>query len=296
MDAIHINWTRPFFAGGRSESEYYIEDADLLTTIISALKWRQFNGSVKLYTDKVGEAYYESMGITGIWDRGINTSVLEEFGHNMNPYVFWAAGKLAALGNEQAPCTMLDTDLIVWGSISESIKNDITVFHREELIDWVYVPRHYLNTADGYEFDESWHWDVPACNTAFACFMDNDFKNYYAGEAIRFMEGNCLHNTDPDAIRVSHMVFAEQRLLAMCAQKAERSIGTLLPNDPACWDNQQLFTHLWGHKEELRNDAAKRETFCSKCIEIIVNEFPEWVDMLYKIKPLEKYINKVNIP
>ena len=47
IEAFHSNWTAPFFELN-SHNEYYIEDFEILTTIISALKWREKNGSLQL--------------------------------------------------------------------------------------------------------------------------------------------------------------------------------------------------------------------------------------------------------
>ena len=46
ITAFHSNWTSPFFIQNNL-NEYYIEDFEILTTILSALKWRQNNGSIK---------------------------------------------------------------------------------------------------------------------------------------------------------------------------------------------------------------------------------------------------------
>lgn len=52
MDAIHINWTKPF--RNRFNAPYEVEDFEILTTILSALKWREKNGNIKMVTDSVG--------------------------------------------------------------------------------------------------------------------------------------------------------------------------------------------------------------------------------------------------
>ena len=50
IKAFHSNWTTPFFKMNPNK-EYYIEDFEILTTIISALKWREKNGSINMVTD-----------------------------------------------------------------------------------------------------------------------------------------------------------------------------------------------------------------------------------------------------
>ena len=74
IEAFHSNWTAPFFELN-SHNEYYIEDFEILTTIISALKWREKNGAIRMITDEVGAEYYKNLGIDSIWDLGIDLSL-----------------------------------------------------------------------------------------------------------------------------------------------------------------------------------------------------------------------------
>jgi hypothetical protein len=137
LNAFHINWTAPHFLPSNDEI-YSVDDSDILTTILSALKWRQYNGSIKMYTDDTAAEYYDKLGIIGIWDRGVDTSVLKNFPYTINPQVFWAVGKLIALKHEEVPCVMLDTDLVVWQPIEDKLDTDIVVLHRENLRDYSY--------------------------------------------------------------------------------------------------------------------------------------------------------------
>ena len=91
IKAFHSNWTTPFFKMNPNK-EYYIEDFEILTTIISALKWREKNGSIKMVTDEIGANYYRRLGIDSIWDLGIDIS-LEGINNNIDSNLFWAAGK-----------------------------------------------------------------------------------------------------------------------------------------------------------------------------------------------------------
>ena len=43
IEAFHSNWTAPFLRANPNKN-YYIDDFEILTTIISALKWRENNG------------------------------------------------------------------------------------------------------------------------------------------------------------------------------------------------------------------------------------------------------------
>ena len=55
MQAIHANWTRPRTDACNS---FFVEDFDIMTTILSALKWREKNGTIKMVTDSAGYEFY----------------------------------------------------------------------------------------------------------------------------------------------------------------------------------------------------------------------------------------------
>ena len=95
MRAFHSNWTKPFLC--KHIGEYYIEDFELLTTILSALKWQQYNGDIQMVTDEIGAAYYRKLGIENIWNLGIDDTLEEKMTEDINPLTFWAAGKIYAL-------------------------------------------------------------------------------------------------------------------------------------------------------------------------------------------------------
>ena len=116
MDAIHINWTKPF--RNRFNVPYEVEDFEILTTILSALKWREKNGNIKMVTDSIGAQYYKKTGLDVIWNSVEN--ILDNVDVNSN--VFWAAGKIFALKEQNAPVAMIDTDFVVW----ETKKNSPT--------------------------------------------------------------------------------------------------------------------------------------------------------------------------
>ena len=87
MTAFHSNWTKPFFARN-GEAPYFIEDYDLLTTILSALEWRRHNGGIKMITDDTGAAYYEKLALTRLWDLGVDTALESAVDASIAPDVF----------------------------------------------------------------------------------------------------------------------------------------------------------------------------------------------------------------
>ena len=183
IEAFHSNWTKPFF-NANPHKEYYIEDFEILTTILSALKWREKNGSIKMITDKVGANYYKSIGLEDIWDLGIDVS-LEDINDKIDSNIFWAAGKLYALKSQKSPCVMMDTDFIVWENLGDILNNtEVSVIHKEKIVKEVYPDKEYFKFKDGYYLDKEFDWTVLPSNTAFMYISNDEFKDYYTATAI----------------------------------------------------------------------------------------------------------------
>ena len=287
IEAFHSNWTRPFF-NANPHKEYYIEDFEILTTILSALKWREKNGSVKMITDKVGANYYKSMGLDKIWDLGIDIS-LDDINYKIDSNIFWAAGKLYALRAQKSPCVMIDTDFIVWESV-ENILNDteVSVIHKEKIVKEVYPDKDYFKFKNGYSLDEELDWSVLPSNTAFMYISNEEFKNYYITSAIDFM-----NNLDCGDDKITNMVFAEQRLISMCAKRKNIEINEIMTLDNLFSRKQKLFTHTWGYKKEMRSDFNKRREFCIRCIIRIIKDYPEYEEIISSIEPLKGYYAEI---
>lgn len=277
MNAIHINWTKPFM--NKFNRPYDVEDFEILTTILSALKWREKNGSITMITDSVGKEYYEKTGLDVIWDSVEN--VLDDV--DVNPDVFWAAGKIFALSRQEAPVAMIDTDFIVWETINPDSLSDVTVIHYEDLYPDVYPPKEHFNMKD-YSFDEDFDWRLKACNTAFCVIKNNDLLKYYTEQSIKFMR-----NTDEKDDRLTYMVFAEQRLLPMCAKKLNKSVAAFSDLKRLFENGENCFTHTWGMKQQMRDNGALRYDFCRRCINRIVHEYPHMYGIMKNIDNLKQY-------
>lgn len=267
---------------------YYIDDFEILTTIISALKWRENNGSIKMITDDIAADYYKKLGIDTIWDLGIDVS-LNKINNDIDSNIFWAAGKIYALKGQKSPCVMIDTDFIVWDNIENLLlQSEISVIHKEKIISSVYPNKDYFNMNNNYLFDENFDWSVLPSNTAFAYISNNEFKDYYTSESIKFMK-NVINNND----KITNMVFAEQRLLSMCAERKKIKINEIMTLEELFNENQKLFTHTWGYKQEIRNDFKKRKDFCIRCIKRIFKDYPEYKEVIMDIKELKEYLNEL---
>ena len=281
MRAFHSTWTGPFFKS--QKGDFYVEDFELLTTILSALKWQELNGDIKMITDDIGAAYYRHLGLEHLWNLGIEER-LTNIDPHLNPKVFWAAGKLYALAEEEAPCVMIDTDFIVWNRLEEELKkHSLAVIHKEELYPNVYPSKSYFHMSSEYEFFSNCNWEVRPCNTAFMYIGDEDLKQFYVSECKRFMKA--AQGEDP----LTYMVFAEQRLLAMCAEEKNIDIFAFAEVNQLFDEGQQSFTHLWGHKRYLRSHTEERVVFCKRCMRRIKQEYPEFYKVVLNIEALSQY-------
>lgn len=281
MQAFVSNWTRPY-AVRCPDRPYQMTDFDLLTTVLSALVWRRENGSIRMITDDTGAQYYRSLGLTDLWDGGIFT-YLNDIPSAIDPCTFWAAGKLYALAATPAPCVMLDTDFIVWHSLSEHWHRPLAVIHREALNPAIYPAPSAFVLAPSYHFPTNWNWHEPACNTALTYFGNDTLRKTYVGQAMDFMQA--ARGRDG----LIYMVFAEQRLLAMCAQACGVPIHAFSTEQDLFQGNQHDFTHIWGFKQAMQEQPVLHELFCQKCAARIRKDFPIYANICQTIPQLQPY-------
>lgn len=266
MNAFHIASFAPAKAKGKSSPK--AEDFDLYCTVFSALMWRRLNGKITLCCDGFFADYYERLGICDVWDE-VRVCVADDL-EGIDPKMFWAGAKLLALREMSAPTVMIDTDFIVWKKLdfSGEAGKSVIAAHRENISDGIYPPLSFFKT-NGHmlpQFSE----DVLPLNTAFLYVPDNDFKEFYTSQAISFMK-SVVQCDD----YLKYMVFAEQRMVAMCAQYTETPVLTLLDKDRLFFP-QNDFTHLWGAKQQMRERPELRQDFLSKCRLRLLSDFPEY--------------------
>jgi hypothetical protein len=274
--AFHTLWTKPVTALG---NHFEMNDAEMLTMMVSALMWRKYNGSIKLYTDTAGYEFVCENNLTGLWDGSIDTDVLTNNCYPIEPRIFWAAGKLMALEACAAPCVMLDTDLIVMKPIANLLRQSaITALHAEALEPDAYLSAHLLKKPVGYTFPDYYNWKVLPANTAFVYIRDEDFKQFYVEESNRFM----FRNIEMPKEMVSQMVFAEQRMLTMCADHSGLPVNHLLP-EPFSLSNDSVI-HLWGFKEPLRKSDNLQAIFAKQLLTRIADDLSEFPFFKYYLE------------
>jgi len=191
MKAIHVNWTAPFFHRERlrghgfrttreiASNTYDVPDYQILYTILSALRWKQLNGPIKLYTDTVGISFYKQLGVLSIYDE-VNIEFLNNL-QEVDPALFWTSGKIQALQNEQVPFVFLDQDFIVRDKIPKQFyKGDLGIGHWE-------IPRgHYYFTEEQWnrdithmEFPDNYNINAYSPNTSLLYFGKQEIVDQY---------------------------------------------------------------------------------------------------------------------
>ena len=272
---LHIFSTAPGISK-RAGKPFSLPAFEVICQALSALMWRKLNGPIKFYGDRAACRWLDGLGLLDLYD-SVDDKALEAIPSDINQEIFWAGAKLFALRAEKAPVAMVDTDLIIWKPLENLLHGPLTVLHREDLIE-CYIRKEYLKIRPGYVFDPAWDWTVRPCNTAFAYFGDDVFKNRYVEKAVDFMQGNGEYPKE----MVSQMVFAEQRLLAMEACKEGLPIATLV-DDPFEKGND-IFTHLWGAKNIARNDERE----CRALVTALMNKIRG--ENLYIYEKLRKLV------
>lgn len=273
MQAIHIISTAPFYAKN-SGGKYSLDKFELYSAVLSALSWKSFGDGISLAADKRGAEYIEALGISSVWNEIL--PIIPDDLEGINPKMFWAAGKLFALREIPAPLVMIDTDFIVWKR-PVLPENRIVAAHRENITDSVYPD------PEGFRFKRNFslkgiNKSVLPMNTAFLYLPEEGFKQYYVNRSIAFMKAA----EDCDDY-LTYMVFAEQRLLSICAEECKVGSQVLMDKDELFFPRND-YSHLWGAKQVMRRDLQQRHDFCHRARERIRRDFGEYEFVIGKIE------------
>lgn len=273
MQAFHTFWTKPYRQS--HDNAVHIANYELLTLVLSALMWQKKNGPIRLVTDSFGKDYFISRGLKNLWSGPIDSGLDALDGH-VDPFLFWAAGKLYALGTMSEPGVMLDADMIVWEDISDRLKPDVTAAHAESLENPVYQNPDVFQMAQGYAYPVGWDFSISPANTAFLYIADDELRKAYVRESFDFMRALERADVHPAVT----MCFAEQRILPMCAAEYGKSVSYILSDNMY---RQKFVTHVWGYKSILANSEDARREFCAACIRKTSKLFPEWKETVMHI-------------
>lgn len=191
MKGVHVNWTRPFFERHRLrghgfkiqrelQDSYTQPEYQILYTILSILRWKQFNGPIKLYTDSIGLEFYKSLGIDKLYDE-INTTVLDSY-TEVDAAHFWTSGKIHCLQFETEPFTFLDQDFIVRGKVPDH-NTDIAIGHWEIPRGYYYFTKEQFNKeVTHYKLPNDYNPNAWIPNTSFMQINNVDVIKHYVEE------------------------------------------------------------------------------------------------------------------
>lgn len=104
-----------------------------------------------------------------------------------------------------------------------------------------------------------------AMNTSILYMADEELKEYYVSEALRFMRSEI----DTPSVGARCMVFAEQRILPMCA-KTKGVKGHAFLKFEDLEKDQNLITHVWSAKSLLQNEQDVAEEYIRLCEKYIL--------------------------
>ena len=83
---------------GHPGEQYVMQDYEILMLMLSVSSFERHNGPVSMYADDAAASFLESEKIDDIFSRGIKMLKVPE---DIDPKVYWAAGKLYALKAEK---------------------------------------------------------------------------------------------------------------------------------------------------------------------------------------------------
>ena len=235
LQGYHVLMTSPF-TYENPHKPFEMSNAKLLTAELSARLWRQFNGSISLITDETGFDYIKKTALSKAYDEIL--PILDKRNFGIVPTKYWASGKIQALTKISAPCVVLDMDMLIWQKLPID-SAELICTHTEPLSLKCYPTPEFFHTDAEYSYPSDWDFTVEPLNTAI------------------------LYNADNGVIC---MVFAEQRILAMCAEEKGIIPKTLLIYDKLS-EPQSLLTHIWSAQKIIEMIPGINEIFNDLCKE-----------------------------
>lgn len=252
----HILTTDLYFERHPEKHKFTMAEWEILTLRLSALLWRSYNGPINMMTDQAGAEFLEENKLDICYNDIKIIPKLKWYGINQKK--FWAAGKIIALQNIQVPCAILDWDMLIWETLNFADASLVTT-HIEHIDGVYYCPPENFDMSPRYTFP-AWDFTTEPLNTSLLYIKDWDFKEYYVNASLDFMQNE--RNTPDNGSNC--MIFAEQRILAMCARKWGIVPRVFLDYDNLMRD-QHLMTHIWVGKPFVRGNNIAKEMYIDLC-------------------------------
>ena len=278
MTYFHSYWTRPVLDPGRpgAEQELLWWDFEALTWLWSALELRQ-HGPLKLVTDDRGLLAVQRAGLEWVYTGGISTA-LERIPLELDPGTFWAAGKLYAYLESPAPCVSVDTDAVLLQPLTPTAP--VMALHGEDRDSGWYRNDAALFSQFGFE-GPNWDWSIHPINAGVVYLQDQKLLELYVETATRFMlECSQRYHGQSQAKREipsNAMLFAEQRLLPMCAHRLGQALAFVTRQEagPGWLPLNKECLHLWGAKHAYKLCPEARAAAVNHLRDQLLERFPE---------------------
>ena len=315
MKIVYLDWR----ANRRSRRGIEFDDFNLLTMVVSALKARLFGHITKFYGDRYAVRKLEKLHLESAWDEIDDTNldrVIDQKSYDTD--YFFNVGKFFVLQLEQAPVMLMDTDLIPWEDPFVQIHGgelqaEAAFTHWESVLprsDW-YCRKGDYHIPKGYRWNRKWDFRLKAANTSIIYFRQDEQKDYFCREALRFMKENDIPTgrSWPDAL------FAEQRLLLMC-MKEKGLLGLTVPIIDTVWsakygkftkkdeslgwwdffipEQRERITHTWIAKKDIKRNRKYRDYFCCRLLEEITMLSPGVLGELERNTGYDRYFRLLN--
>ncbi len=278
---FHSYWTRPVQPSAPAQPDALIEiwEFEALTWLLSALEIRK-HSPLRLITDTRGLEFVRNTELDWLYNGGITTA-LDGMPEQIEPQLFWAAGKIYSWLCIDEPAVSVDTDAVLW--IPLEITSPVMALHIETR-DWPWYAHNQTDfTSFGFEGPE-WDWSLHPFNHGVLMIQDCTLMRRYAETSIAFMERyskhfrGLEHDRKPKPPRHNDaMLFADQRLLIMCARQANLAVHpiTRLNPEKGCLYRDPKCLHLWMSKAYYRYCAEARIGLCNYLIQYLLEKHPE---------------------
>lgn len=291
MKVIHV-MTR------NSEGSMDLND-NILTEVVaflSVLKWKSFGFTTKIYVDEYFKEKYSKSGLLDLYDEVDDTFFTEAdlyAEYNINKYYFWAFSKLFVYLNEPEPFIMSDMDFIPLQDFHSFLDHSFVYYNESLTEDKTYPNKDNLPCAKDYIYPEWLTWHINPSNTA-VCYINNqELKDLYIQEAIRYAKNNsdeyegmmADENEFRDSIFIPRMVFAEQRLLPEAANYLGVELKEIKSKYEMIINPREI--HLFLYK-------TAGERWLKFFLEKLYQEFPEVYNKLINFEEYSEIKEKID--
>lgn len=176
-----------------------------LITLASVRLWKRFypNDITTLYCDELTLETFRQVDILKYWDKVELYIPSDKIDHK----IFWAAGKLEILAQQDEPVFIVDNDLHIFKPIKDYLEKGVSYVHNLEL-----GKGYYPGYVDPFVRRLSYkpRWKNDSVNVSLLHLPDVSFAKLYANKSIEIME----EFSAMDVPHSQYLIFAEQLLLS----------------------------------------------------------------------------------